>query len=541
MWQDGDVPEHYRVWRREDGSPWRLGNGAACKATDLRTDDIVVLRFFDAPVQGPGGAAAMARLGQLLSRPRSPRVAALRDLFIREHTHLAVTEYIEGESLADRVRQQGALPTETVWAVVSEALEALTTMHEAGVAHGSFGPSKLLFPPTGGPLRVVDGGLHPGASSVAPTAGSPGTADDLRRLGMTAWLALTGSFPFAEGSEAPENVPLRWQPLDAFPASTTLRALLALFARTLTSPSNRRPQTADALLRSLEAQGFEPRTIDDGAANREASRRKPVGGSGVFPGEPGVEIPADAGFVRPAPERQPSESTVLREKRSRSSRRVRGRWCRWRVEASLAILVLSGATAVLSLQHPHAADVRASGAKIPATSQAPPAPPAPKVPAAVVKMVAVPPVETQPVSGAGIQARAVRLQTRQPATLDALKLARELRRVATVPVTPGQPFPDAGELARLGGELSSINPGAPNTHRTALVLVLGCADEASADGSVSSSQEEADALAAALAQDGVTAPIYACGVGSSEGLSEVDRPAAGEGDFVEVWVAFLLF
>ena len=532
MLLDGDVPEQYRVWRREDGSPWRLGT-AAYKATDVRSDDLVVLRFFDARIEGPLDTAALVRLGQALSFPFSPNVARLRDLFIRRQTHLAVTEFIEGTSLAGQVEERGAWNSEKVQALARTALTALSALHHAGVTHGNLGPAKLLFEGPDRTLKIVDFGLHSHATTLAPPTGNAATAEDLRRLGVTLWFALTGRMPFAQGLSAPAGTP-DWQQLDTLPRSVCLRRLVSLFTRTLNQgESSRRPQNAGALLAALEAQGFQP-SHSENLAVREPTR----------PDEPGAGQDEWAGTERnpvsaaTARSRTPLLSTPL-------SARPETRRGNPKAAGTVALLALAaGLAATWFVQSPLAATGEGPGRKAPPTEGATAAEnaSATDIVAAVPGEPTPPPLNGgPPVSTAGIQARAERIQRVQPATLEALKLARELHRAATLPVSNGRQFPYTLEVEQTKAALANLNPGAAQAQRTTLVLILGYSDEPETADAATESQDEADALAGALFHDGITAPVYACGLGNPEGMPEIDANSAGSGGFVEVWVASLLF
>ena len=237
------LPEHYRVWRRDDGSWWQLGRGGVFKATDLRTDGTVALRFLEAGPRTPDAMGALAEYAALLARPGSPLVAPLRDFFVSGAFNVAATEFIVGESLANRVRRDGPLGAGSVWAIARSLLDGLASLHALGLAHGSLGPSKILFPAHGEsdqPLILVEAGLHPSASIAPdPAAGSAATRADLHQLGATLWFALTG-----EALEPSVDLPLPWQSLDAAGITPALGALPVLLARTLTGdPRNaRRPR-----------------------------------------------------------------------------------------------------------------------------------------------------------------------------------------------------------------------------------------------------------------------------------------------------------
>ena len=529
MLRDADVPPQYRVWRREDGTPWQLGSARAYKASDLRTNDLVTLRFFDAPPSQFGDKATLARLAQTLSRPGSPHLNPLRDLFIRDGTHLAVTEFVEGRSLAERVGERGAWKSGAVLALARDTLKALEALHRVGVAHGSVGPAKLWFEASGGKLRIIDGGLHPGATLHGPTAENVGISDDLRRLAMTLWFALTGQPPFAEGFAATLRAAPDREPLDALPASESLQALSALFTRTLDPEEvNERSLDAAGLLAVLETPALQ-------TSRQERAAQRPV----RTPQDSRIDPPSTS-----APELRPALTRIVHSTgpaREFGAGPVPPR----RTAGILALVVLGiGLAAARSIQGPiH------GGAMLPATNVQP------QTAAATTASVPedqteTPPPSTSsvlpltggpPVGAVGIQARALRIREVQPETLEGLKSARELRRAATLPIANGRGFPTHTEVAQVKAALVANVPETAQGRPAVLVLILGYSDQPTAQGGAAESQEEADALAAALFHDGITAPVYACGLGGAEEMPEVDTPTAGEGGFVEVWVAFLLF
>ena len=529
MWRDADVPPQYRVWRREDGTPWQLGSARAYKANDLRTNDLVTLRFFDAPVEHFRDKATLARLAETLSNPGSPHLNPLRDLFIRDGTHLAVTEFVEGRSLAERVGERGAWKSGAVLALARDTLKALDALHRVGVAHGSVGPAKLWFEATGGKLRIIDGGLHPGATMRGPTAENVGIRDDLRRLAMTLWFALTGQPPFTEGFAATLRAAPDRKPLDALPASESLQALSALFTRTLD------PEEAGE--RSLDTAGL--LAVLETPALQTSRQERAAQGPARAPHDSGIDSPSAS-----APELRPALTRVVRATKPAteigagpvSPRRTAG------VVALVALGI--GLAAARSLQGPIQV-----GAVLPATNVQPQTAaattasvPEDRAETLPLSTPSAPPLTGGPPVGAvGVQARALRIRDVQPETLEVLKNARELRRAATLPVANGRGFPTHTEVEQVKAALAADVPETLQGRPAALVLILGYSDQPTAQGGAAESQEEADALAAALFHDGITAPVYACGLGGAEEMPEVDTPTAGDGGFVEVWVAFLLF
>ncbi|WP_051970012.1 protein kinase domain-containing protein [Kitasatospora azatica] len=142
---------------------------------------------------------------------RSPYVAALVDADPEGPTPWLATEYVRGGSLRDLVHECGALPELTVRQLGAGLAEALTAIHEAGLAHRDLTPANVLLTPDG--PRVIDFGIARAAGAPALTRtgavlGTPGymapeqaagfragPAGDLYALGAVLVYAVTGSGP----------------------------------------------------------------------------------------------------------------------------------------------------------------------------------------------------------------------------------------------------------------------------------------------------------------------------------------------------------
>jgi formylglycine-generating enzyme required for sulfatase activity len=73
-----------------------------------------------------------------------------------------VMEYVEGESLAQRIARQGPLPLDEALRIVAEVGDALQYAHEHGIVHRDVKPANILL--SGGHARVTDFGI---AKSIA--------------------------------------------------------------------------------------------------------------------------------------------------------------------------------------------------------------------------------------------------------------------------------------------------------------------------------------------------------------------------------------
>lgn len=125
-----------------------------------------------------------------------------------------VMSYVPGETLADRVGREGPLPVPAVARMVQEVAWALAYAHRHGVIHRDVKPENILLERGTGRALVADFGIArladeagispPGEMLGTPRLVSPEQAggepldgrSDLYSLGVTAFFALTGRYPF---------------------------------------------------------------------------------------------------------------------------------------------------------------------------------------------------------------------------------------------------------------------------------------------------------------------------------------------------------
>ena len=128
--------------------------------------------------------------------------------------------YVAGETLGERIRRHGRLPASEVTQVVREVAWALAYAHRQGVVHRDVKPENILLERDGGRTMVTDFGIAhvSGDAPDTPAGQVVGTAravspeqaagepvdgrSDLYSLGVTAYLAATGEWPFDGDSAA---------------------------------------------------------------------------------------------------------------------------------------------------------------------------------------------------------------------------------------------------------------------------------------------------------------------------------------------------
>ena len=140
-------------------------------------------------------------------------IAAVYDTGRDGPNHYIVMEYVEGESLRERLRREGPLPLAEALRIATETAEALEAAHAAGIVHRDTKPGNLLLGNQGS-VKVTDFGIaralaSSGLGETGRVVGSVsyvspeqargdavGPQSDVYSLGVTLFEMLTGRPPF---------------------------------------------------------------------------------------------------------------------------------------------------------------------------------------------------------------------------------------------------------------------------------------------------------------------------------------------------------
>ena len=174
------------------------GMGEVYKAKDTRLDRSVALKVLPSELaRDPSRRARLEREAKAISQLDHPHICALYDIGAHDGVDFLVMQYLEGETLADRLKR-GALPLEQALELVKQMASALAAAHEHGIVHRDLKPSNVMLTKSG--VKLLDFGLakwEEKAGSVAPTEAKPLTQEG----------ALLGTIPYMapeqlEGKEA---------------------------------------------------------------------------------------------------------------------------------------------------------------------------------------------------------------------------------------------------------------------------------------------------------------------------------------------------
>ncbi len=154
----------------------RGGMGVVFLARDARLDRHVAIKALSAPLaQEPDRLARFQREAKVLASLNHPRIAAIYGLEeVEGHLYL-VLEFVEGETLAERMNR-GRLPVDEALQIARQIADALEAAHEKGVIHRDLKPGNVMLSP-GGDVKVLDFGLARTADGPSSSISRPVTSD----------------------------------------------------------------------------------------------------------------------------------------------------------------------------------------------------------------------------------------------------------------------------------------------------------------------------------------------------------------------------
>ncbi|MFH8713026.1 protein kinase [Streptomyces zaomyceticus] len=252
--------------------------------------------------QDPARVERVLREARAAARVNHQAVVTVYDVVMEDGHPWIVMERVRGESLADRLDREGALPETEAARIALRVVEALAAAHARGVLHRDVKPGNVLLSEDG---RVVltDFGIAYIADeetltqagefvgSLAYTAPErmggrhPGPASDLWSLGVLLFQMVEGWSPFQrESMEATVTAVV----VDETPTVRRADALAAVVAALLVKRPEDRPSSADvvARLRALVA----PLEAEPPAAERPAEVTSSGEPAGAGAAEKGIVV-----------------------------------------------------------------------------------------------------------------------------------------------------------------------------------------------------------------------------------------------------------
>jgi hypothetical protein len=189
----------------------RGGMGVVFLAREVALDRLVAIKLLP-PVLACDGRLRerFLREAKTSAQLSHPHIVSIHAVATRADLVFFVMEYVDGGTLGDRLRRDGALPRDEALRIVQETAWGLAHAHARGVVHRDVKPDNILLEAGSDRALVTDFGIARAGDNTDPALGagtmhymSPeqaqGTADaraDVYALGITAWHALAGRRPF---------------------------------------------------------------------------------------------------------------------------------------------------------------------------------------------------------------------------------------------------------------------------------------------------------------------------------------------------------
>ncbi len=275
----------------------RGGMATVFLAHDLRHDRAVAVKVLGQNVAHAGAERFLHEI-RTAARLTHPHILGVHDSGEADGLLYYIMPYVEGETLRARLKRDGALPLADAIRLIRELADALAFAHKQGVMHRDLKPENVLL--SGGHAVVADFGIAKalaavtqGGSAAATAAGltSAGVAlgtpaymapeqavgdtatdhrADLYALGVIAYEVLAGAHPFGTRSAQAFVAAHLTEPAPPLAAlrSESPSALNTVVMQLLAKAPAARPQSADAVLRALDA--------TPSASRRSRSHVRPV-------------------------------------------------------------------------------------------------------------------------------------------------------------------------------------------------------------------------------------------------------------------------
>ena len=170
------------------------GMGEVYRARDTRLDRTVAIKVLASHLSSsPELKQRFEREAKSISALNHPHICSLYDVGSQDGIDYLVMEFLEGETLAERLRQ-GVLPLKETLKVGMEVSEALEVAHRAGITHRDLKPGNIMLTKSGAKLmdfglaKATAAGLAAGASnaplvSAARTTSGPSPMSPLTSVG----------------------------------------------------------------------------------------------------------------------------------------------------------------------------------------------------------------------------------------------------------------------------------------------------------------------------------------------------------------------
>src|SRR2546423_3594442 len=143
------------------------GMGEVYRARDMRLERDVAIKVLPANLSAdPSLKQRLEREAKAVSKLSHPHICTLHDIGHQDGVDFLVMEYLEGETLEQRLTK-GPLPPEQTLRYGAQIADALAKAHKLGITHRDLKPANVMLTKSG--AKLLDFGLAT-QSGAAPLA-----------------------------------------------------------------------------------------------------------------------------------------------------------------------------------------------------------------------------------------------------------------------------------------------------------------------------------------------------------------------------------
>jgi serine/threonine protein kinase len=207
----GSLLDHYKIIEVLG----RGGMGVVYKALNIHLDKIVAIKTIALGLSSHENFINRFQTeARALAKLEDPNIVRIYDLRVDDDQWYIVMEYVEGGTLADRIRGNKAIPYLSALPIMKQLLNAIGHAHRVGIIHRDIKPTNVMIT-RDGIVKVTDFGLakdqqHHNNTIAGSTGGtlyymSPEQVkglfytdhrSDIYSLGLTFYEMLAGKIPF---------------------------------------------------------------------------------------------------------------------------------------------------------------------------------------------------------------------------------------------------------------------------------------------------------------------------------------------------------
>ena len=174
------------------------GMGEVYRARDTRLDRVVAIKVLSSKLSAdPTSRQRLDREARAASKLSHPNICTLHDIGHLDGVDFLVMEFVEGETLEQRLFRGPLAPDQTV-RYAAQIAAALARAHKQGITHRDLKPANIMLAKAG--AKLMDFGL---AKQTAPPVPAPAPTDPtVQHSNLTEEGKIVGTFQYM----APEQV-----------------------------------------------------------------------------------------------------------------------------------------------------------------------------------------------------------------------------------------------------------------------------------------------------------------------------------------------